>query len=299
LRKLALVGLPVAGAGLVGALAGISDSGLYHAFVVLIFLVVAAGGVANLLDALAPGAPWGLPWPARPPDAWGWGCLYRSARVAVLVAVLLGTGLATYAGYRSTHDLPNPWWATFSKAFRYTPEQGPPSPVFFDTRPEAAVEAYVADYLRVAGTFPCAADLHSIADSDQFAYFTANDDPVLTGTGHCAVHRPVARVEVPAVYVGKIFSDEGGLGAQVDVRVTYADGERWAGQIGLDPQDGQAYAGLFGRYYGAVIHETCWLNEDWSPFYPNVVARVPHGIAYYPPVPSGDLQDPETPLCQR
>ena len=125
LRKLALVGLPVAAPASSARSPGSSDSGLYHAFVVLIFLVVAAGGVANLLDALAPGAPWGLPWPAPAARRVGVGLPLpeRAGRGARRRAA--GDRLATYAGYRSTHDLPDPWWATFSKAFRYTPEQGP------------------------------------------------------------------------------------------------------------------------------------------------------------------------------
>jgi hypothetical protein len=54
---------------------------------------------------------------------------------------------------------------------------------------------YVADYISVAGTFPCAADLASIADPNQFANFAANADLVLSGTGaRCTVHRALASI---------------------------------------------------------------------------------------------------------
>ena len=99
-----------------------------------------------------------------------------AAAVLSVVMIAACSVLGTYASYASTHNVPNPWWATFGKSFCYRPEHGPPSPVFFVVRPEVVARQYVADYIGLAGTFPCAADLGSIADPDQYAEFEDNDD---------------------------------------------------------------------------------------------------------------------------
>lgn len=69
---------------------------------------------------------------------------------AALALVLARGGLAAYAGYRVTYDLPTPWWTTFSKSFHYTPEQGPPRPVCFEARTKTVVRAPFAGFFVAA-----------------------------------------------------------------------------------------------------------------------------------------------------
>ncbi len=176
--------------------------------------------------------------------------------------------------YEMAHDIPNPWWGIFS----YVPEQGPPSPVLLDTRPETVVEQYIADYVRVAGTYPCVASLTAVSDPGDFASYEINTDPILRPTGTCTVHRPVASMRMTAVFVGVLGVDTGVNGAIVNFSLTYATGEHWSNRLILRPY-------RMTRYYLAFIHQDCWdiSGAIWLyyRFYPQPITRRPKGLAYY------------------
>ncbi|HEU5439563.1 MAG TPA: hypothetical protein VFU88_09760, partial [Ktedonobacterales bacterium] len=70
-----------------------------------------------------------------------------------------------------------------------------PSGDLLDSRPEQIVAQYLADYIAVAGTFPCAADLASYPFRDIHV-----GDQFLLGHG-CRVQRPVASATVLSVWV--------------------------------------------------------------------------------------------------
>ena len=76
-----------------------------------------------------------------------------------MLCSLLSVWLIPYAQYKSSHDIPNPFWGVFGKTVTYTPEQGHPVPISWIHVPEAVVLQYIADYQKLAGTYPCALDL--------------------------------------------------------------------------------------------------------------------------------------------
>jgi hypothetical protein len=192
----------------------------------------------------------------------------RSSRsVAVVSATLVGLLvlacglLAAYGGYRSSHTFPHPFWGLFNRSFTYTPAQGPPAAGLVDTRPDVLVLQYLSDYLRVAGTYPCAQDPSTY---DEF------EDPTVHGQP-CPYHRPVAAFTVTSVYVGILTTmDLGEPGAVVRYQVSYADGERLVSTLTLTPH-------RYQNYFLAYIHQDCW---DLPTFYPDVVPHVPRGVWY-------------------
>lgn len=181
--------------------------------------------------------------------------------LAVLLVLLVGVALVPHAAYETTHDLPNPFWGLFNRSFSYTPDQGPPAAGLVDTRPDLLVRQYLADYIRVAGTYPCAQDPSTY---DEF------EDPIVHGQP-CPVHRPVATFLVTSVYVGILDTiDVGAPGAIVGFEVRYVDGERLASTLTLTPY-------RYQNYFLAYIHQDCW---DLPTFYPDVVPQVPRGVWY-------------------
>ena len=155
-----------------------------------------------------------------------------------MLCSLLSAWLVPYAQYKSSHDIPNPFWGVFGKTVTYTPEQGPPSSDLVDTRPEAVVLRYIADYQKLAGAYPCALDL---------ANYQEGMDPVLRGQP-CSVHRPVASVVVRSVLLGaehttqivaaQIQSPE----AYVHLLITYADSTQFAMTLPVQPYRYEIYS---------------------------------------------------------
>lgn len=185
----------------------------------------------------------------------------RWGHLAVLLALLVAVGLALYGAHETTHDLPNPFWGLFNRSFTYTPEQGPPAAGLVDTRPDVIVQQYLTDYLRVAGTYPCAQDPSTYDDFE---------DPITHGQP-CPVHRPVVGFVVTSVYVGILPTiDLGAPGAEVHIQVSYADGERLVSTITLTPH-------RYQNYLLAYVHQDCW---DLPLFYPEAVPQAPRGVWY-------------------
>lgn len=185
--------------------------------------------------------------------------------LSVVASCLVAAGalLVPHARYELAHDVPNPYWGLFSKSFSYTPGQGPPSPLLLDTRPDDLTRRYIADYIQAAGTYPCAQDP---------AAYRFDQDPFLRDGVPCAVHLPVAAVEVESVYVGIAGPDFGGPRAFVRYQVFYQDGRRWADTFQMAPDSHQ-------QYFLGYIHLTCWFLPE---LYPRVVPAIPHGVAYVP-----------------
>lgn len=213
------------------------------------------------------------------------GCLIKGGATALGILVLCALCSAwfvPYAQYKSSHDIPNPFWGVFGKTVTYTPEQGPPSPELLDSRPEAVVLAYIADYQKLAGTYPCTQDLASYNDGN---------DPVLLGQP-CSVHRPIVSVIVRSVRVGAVASSPGGIGpfeppqADVHLDITYADGIQYAMTISMLPS-------RYQKYWFTYLHMDCWGSSGITAMYPKLVSHVPRGVNYY----GYDAQG--NPLCQR
>ena len=188
---------------------------------------------------------------------------------AVMALLLVGV----YGHYETTHDIPNPFWGTFTQQFTYTPEQGPPGGGLLVSRPDAIVGRYLADYIRVAGTYPCADDLDDYQDD--------NDRFLL---GHpCGVARPVASFAIASVRVyvyGTTLIRE--PQAEVRYAVTYADGRT------------HAYAMILGAwhhdgYWLAFTNQDCWSAIALLDLYPDIVSQVPSGAEYIPLAPNGQL----------
>ncbi len=158
--------------------------------------------------------------------------------MGVVAAVLVSCLVAVLLVPVRTRGIPD---AFFRTSITYTPEQGPPNPALLDSRPEQIVQRYLADYIGLAGTYPCLQDLSSVYDDLQ--------DPVLHGQP-CPVTRPVASFRVTAVTIrshGLAERPE----ATVSVIVTYTDGRQWTGTIGMFPD----------RYLNLVLiylHLDCW-----------------------------------------
>ncbi len=147
----------------------------------------------------------------------------------------------------------------------YTPAQGPPSPTLLDSRPDYIVERYLADYIRLAGTYPCVQDLSQYAKSD---------DPVLRGQP-CPVTRAVATYVVTSVTI-----QTHGLAnlpvATVTVVLTYRDGQQWTTAVFLSPD----------RYQQDVFtyrHLDCWSSADTLELFGRLVSDIPNGAAFSSP----------------
>ncbi len=207
--------------------------------------------MADRLDAS------GTPHPSEQPGA------RAQSRGRLWVPVLIALSLILVCGYLLVPrpGVPDPFFQT---SVTYTPAQGPASPVLLDSRPELVAQRYLADYLQLAHTYPCVADLTAYDDSI---------DPVLDGEA-CTVTRPVATDTVTAVTI----QAHGLLSrpfALVHVLITYADGSQWASIIGLVPYSFQ-HQGL------TYIHLDCWSSLGTLRMFGHLVPDVPPGADYSP-----------------
>jgi hypothetical protein len=157
--------------------------------------------------------------------------------------------------------IPNP---LFRPSITYTPQQGPPNPALLDSRPERLVLGYVADYLSLAGTYPCVQDL---------SRYDAIGDPVLVGHP-CRITRPVASYAVTAVTI-LTHGLNGLLEAIVALVVRYTDGRQWPHTIGMYPD---RYLGFPLLYF----HLGCWSSFDTLQMFGVLVQDVPPGAGYSP-----------------
>ncbi len=218
---------------------------------------------------------WQPPLLAPPPRQVRWGRRAVLAVAIVLASCILLCGLlGIYGRYKTTHDIPNPFWGVFNESFSYTPEQGPPGGGLLVSRPDVIVRQYLTDYIRVAHTYPCVQDLNQY-ESDQ--------DPFLLGKP-CTVTRPVASFAVTSVRVYVAGESLGRFpSADVNYVVTYADGRSWASSIvGMIPHRHDSY--VF-----AYAHQDCWDSDGLLLLYPAIVPQVPPGAEYPVREPNGNI----------
>jgi hypothetical protein len=154
----------------------------------------------------------------------------------------------------------------FRTSITYSPQQGPPNPVLLDSRPEHIALRYVADYLRLAGTYPCFQDLSQ--------YFE-DLDPVLAGQP-CRISRPVASYAVTSVTI-RTRGLLGGLPvAQVILVVHYTDGRQWTDTyFGMDPDRHVTLPFI-------DFHLDCWFTFGTLQMFGRLVPDVPPGAEYGP-----------------
>jgi hypothetical protein len=179
--------------------------------------------------------------------------------VFVLVVSCVAGGTLVAARYQGVPSALTPSTST------YTPPQGPSSPLLLASRPERVFQVYLAAYIRLAGTYPCQANL-------SMPYYGDNTDPLLNGKP-CAVRRPVAGYTITRVTVRSR-----GLFRQSDARlhivVTYADGTQWEDDEGLIPDE---YQVAWGVYY---THLDCWSSFGTLQVFGRLVPDVPTGAEY-------------------
>lgn len=196
------------------------------------------------------------------------GCIISLLMTSICVLVLcslLSVWFVSYARYESSHDIPNPVWGLIGRTFSYTPQQEPPSPALLDSRPEAVVLQFIADYRSVAETFRCAQDLASYVLSGE------NTDPILSDQDQqppappygrrCAVHRPVSAVMARSALVGLVGHFQQ-FEAVVHLEVAYADGARYVTTIAVFPN-------RYQEYWDTHIHLDCWDFIGMDSFYWN------------------------------
>ncbi len=223
------------------------------------------------------------------------GCMIRLAVTVagvLLLCSLVSVWLVPYGRHQSTHDIPNPFWSAFNKAYTYSPDQGPPNPDLLDSRPEAVVLQFIADYRKVAGTYPCAQNL---AHYDPYSYvdpvlFSQNELEPAPAKPPCAVHRPVAAVIASSVHVGRAFSPGvippfSGEQAEVSIEIRYTDGTQYETTMIVTPK-------RYQMYWFAYIHLDCWDFIGLDAFYQNTRMPFPKNALY-------GYDDQGNPLCQR
>jgi hypothetical protein len=182
---------------------------------------------------------------------------------SVVILRCLVAALALYAHLFATASAQGALDPEIRRSTTYTPDQGPSSPFLLDSRPDVIMRRYLADYVRVAGTYP------SIQDLTQYGN---QADPVLLGEP-CPVTRPVASYVVTSVTIvthGFLSPPE----AFVRFIITYADGNQWADDFGTG-------ALHVGGPWPLVTHLDCWSGFD--SLYPDVVPDIPRGISYGEP----------------
>ncbi len=188
--------------------------------------------------------------------------------VAGLVSVLVAVSvLGVHVGYELTHDLPNPYWGIFNRGYSYTPEQGPPSPVLLDTRPDVIALQFLHDYLAVAGTYPCVEHLAGYNEDEGY-------DPVIDGQP-CGVHRQVREMRVTRVNASSAVL--GVLRVVVHYQVDYDDGAHLFGTFHMSAGTGIEHS---KAYYLAWIHANCWKLAPLIGFYSNRSVTPPLGAEY-------------------
>jgi hypothetical protein len=155
----------------------------------------------------------------------------------------------------------------FRTSLTYTPQQGPPNPALLDSRPERVALRYVADYLKLAGTFPCVQDL---------SQYLKHRDPVLAGQP-CHISRPVASYAATSVTIRTTGLFGGPPEAVVILVVHYTDGEQWT----------DTYFGMRPDHYGTLpfifyFHLDCWASYDTLQMFGRLVPDIPPGASYEP-----------------
>jgi hypothetical protein len=82
----------------------------------------------------------------------------RASWVAALLigAVVVGCGAGSTLFAARYHEVPNVFTLP---SITYTPEHGPANELLLASRPEQVFQRYVEDYIHLAGTYPCLADL--------------------------------------------------------------------------------------------------------------------------------------------
>ncbi len=187
--------------------------------------------------------------------------------VSVLAAV---SAFVVHARYEMTHDLPNPYWGIFNRGYSYTPEQGPPSAVLLDTRPDEIVMQYLHDYLAVAGTYPCVEQVAGYNEDETY-------DPVIDGQS-CGIHRQVTTLRVTRVTASTAVL--GVTRVVVRYQVDYADGTRFAGAFHMSASTSIEHS---KAYFLTQIYANCWELLPLIGFYRHRSTPPPQGAEYYTP----------------
>jgi hypothetical protein len=152
----------------------------------------------------------------------------------------------------------------FLPSITYTPAQGPTNPALLDSRLEAIMQRYLADYLRLACTYPCVQNLTS-------QYYDGVDDPVLLG-GSCPITRPVASYGITAVTI-RAHGLFGRPEALVTIAVNYSSGEEWTGTIGMYPHRLRSLMFVW-------FHLDCWSSIGTLNMFGRLVPDIPAGAEY-------------------
>lgn len=145
----------------------------------------------------------------------------------------------------------------------YTPPQGPTSPILLDSRPDEILRQYLTDYIRLAGTYPCARNPTSY---EEIA------DPLLS-TGHCGIIRsPVASFLITSVTIqahGLLSRPR----ALVNLTVRYRDGSQWNTEIEMIPDEMQGP-------WPFATHLTCWFGAGTLLMFGQLTPDIPSGAEY-------------------
>jgi hypothetical protein len=155
----------------------------------------------------------------------------------------------------------------FLPSITYTPQQGPPNPALLASRPERLVQRYVADYIGLAGTYPCVPNPTS-------PYYDEDRDPVLVGQP-CRITRPVASYAVISVTI-RTHGLEGRPEAIVALVVRYTSGRQWTSAISMYPD---RYVSVPLLYF----HLDCWSSLGTLQMFGYLVPEIPAGAGYSSP----------------
>jgi hypothetical protein len=184
-------------------------------------------------------------------------CLWHIGGISVLSVVLILAVSSPFWGYYRTHNIPNPIWGTFNGSYQYVPPQTPPA-ALTESPPDQVLLQFLHDYISLAGTYPCAVDLHEY-DFTQLDH-NGRDDPIYQKQP-CPIHRPIQTISITNIYIGP----KGGFvsrkyEAQVDLYIQYANGEQLRYTFDLLPDKSNVY-------FWTNIHYNCWEYISMTLFY--------------------------------
>lgn len=198
----------------------------------------------------------------------GVGQRYRPVALVLLLGVLAGSGvLVAHGRYEVSHDIPNPFWATFNETYSYTPGGTSPNLTLFDVAPDTVVHQYLEDYIAVAGTYPC------VSDPTQYDVPNANEpDPVISGQP-CTIKRSVGSIAILEVTVTTETAGPlaGFPKATVRYEVRYPSSAALVGTITF-------WALRYQSYFRAWTHATCWRGGYLLFFYDSHPTFHPKGV---------------------
>lgn len=204
----------------------------------------------------------------------------RMIGLVLLVGLVVGLpALIAHGQYDLTHDIPNPFWALFNPQYAYTPSVAPPNRALYATPPDEVVQQFIADYITVAGTYPC------VVNPAQFDFDNTDvRDPVLNGQP-CSIHRPVAGVAIDSVVSSNQTAGPlaGTPQAVVQYTVRYADGETITKSFTLWPMS-------YLPFFRAWLYQTCWREATIAGFYTTYPKLAPKGVDYFDFSPGGSGQ---------